>query len=64
MISRGVGEALGGRELALGVDDLRAPLALGLGLAGHGALHRLREFDVLDLDDARPSRPTARSARR
>jgi hypothetical protein len=37
-------------ELALGVDDLRAPLALGLGRAGHRALHGLRDLDVLDLD--------------
>ena len=44
-------ELLGGLELALGADDLRAPLALGLGLARHGPLHALRELDVLDLDD-------------
>ena len=46
----GVEQALGGLELALGVDDLGAALALGLGLAGHGALHALRDADVLDLD--------------
>src|SRR6478736_5523736 len=28
----------------------RAPLALGLGLGGHRALHVLRDLDVLDLD--------------
>src|SRR5437870_2826401 len=39
-----------GLELALGVDDLRAPLALGLGLAGDRALHAARDLDVLDLD--------------
>ena len=36
---RGVLQPLGGLELALGVDHLRAPLALGLRLAGHRALH-------------------------
>ena len=41
---------VGGLELALGGDDLRAPLALGLGLARHRPLHRLRDLDVLDLD--------------
>ncbi len=46
----GVGE-LGRRlELALGVDDLRAALALGLGLAGDRVLHPLGDLDVLDLD--------------
>ena len=37
-------------ELALGVDDLRAALALGLGLAGDRVLHPLGDLDVLDLD--------------
>src|SRR5262245_3944306 len=32
------------------MDDLGAPLALGLGLAGDGAHHRLVQVDVLDLD--------------
>jgi hypothetical protein len=48
---RRVLQPLGGLELALGVDHLRAPLALGLGLPGHRALHALRDLDVLDLDD-------------
>src|SRR6185312_7477044 len=47
---RRVVQALGGLELALGVDDLRASLALGLRLARHRALHALRDPDVLDLD--------------
>ena len=46
----GVAQLLGGLELALGVDDLRAPLALGLGLQRHRALHRARDLDVADLD--------------
>ena len=46
-----LGELLGRLELALGADDLGAPLALGLGLTGHGPLHALRQLDVLDLDD-------------
>src|SRR3954452_20574635 len=46
----GLAQARGGLELALGVDDLRAPLALGLGLTGHRVLHPLRDPDVLDLD--------------
>ena len=41
----------GGERLALGGDDLRALLALGLGLAGHRALHALGQLDVLELDD-------------
>ena len=45
-------ELLGGLELALGVDDLGPLLALGLGLAGHGPLHRVGQLHVLDLDDA------------
>ena len=45
-----VGELLRRLELALGVDDLGPPLALGLGLAGDRALHLLGDFDVLDLD--------------
>ncbi len=48
---RGVLQPLGRLVLALGVDHLRAPLALGLGLARHRALHALRDLDVLDLDD-------------
>ena len=48
---RGVLEPLRGLELALGGDHLRAPLALGLGLAGHRPLHALRDLDVLHLDD-------------
>ena len=36
---RRVLQPLGGLELALGRDHLRAPLALGLGLARHRALH-------------------------
>ena len=46
----GLAQARRGLELALGVDDLRAPLALGLGLARHRVLHRRRDADVLDLD--------------
>ena len=34
------------------MDDLRAPLALGLRLLGDGALHVRRQVDVLDLDGA------------
>src|SRR5687768_18447594 len=49
---RRLSELLAGLQLALGVDHLRALLAFGLGLAGHGPLHRLRQLDVLDLDDA------------
>ena len=45
-----LGQLAGGLELALGVDDLGPPLALGLGLPGHGALHLLGQVDVLDLD--------------
>src|SRR6266567_2595526 len=45
-----VGQRLRRLELAVGVDDLRPLLALGLGLLGHGALHGARQLDVLDLD--------------
>ena len=48
----GLGELLGRLELAVGGDDLGAPLALGLGLAGDRALHVGRQLDVLDLDRA------------
>ena len=41
---------LAGAEFALRVDDLGPLLALGLSLAGHGPLHRLREFEVAYLD--------------
>ena len=40
----------GGVELAFGVDDFGAALALGLGLLGHGAEHGLGHVDLLDLD--------------
>ncbi len=44
-------QPLRGLELALGGDHLRAPFALGLGLARHCPLHARRDLDVLDLDD-------------
>src|SRR5579863_2495268 len=54
---RHLGEDAGGLDqllrrllLALGIDDLGAPLAFGLGLAGDGADHALVEVDALDLD--------------
>ena len=50
MILAACGELLGGLELALGVDDLCPALALGLGLPGHRALHRLGNLHILDLD--------------
>ena len=59
---RGVLEPLRGLVLALGVDDLRPPLALGLGLARHRPLHAARDLDVLDLDDRDLDSPRARSA--
>jgi len=39
-------------KLAVSVNDLGPPLALGLGAAGHGPLHLLGDLDVLDLHDA------------
>jgi len=39
----GVGELLSGLEFALGMDDLGAPFALGLRLAGDRTLHFLRQ---------------------
>src|SRR5215210_965494 len=48
----GLPQTLGGLVLALGGDDLGAPLALALGLPRHRPLHLLRNLDVLDLDDA------------
>src|SRR3954453_5004299 len=41
-------QSLRRRELALGVNQLRPLLALGLGLLGHRAQHRLRQIDLLD----------------
>src|SRR6266850_414612 len=46
----GLQQLFGGLQLAFGVDHLGAPLALGFGLAGDGAHHRLVQVDVLDLD--------------
>jgi len=43
-----VAERGGGQGLALGVDDLGSFLPLSLGLAGHGALHAVRQLDVLE----------------
>ena len=60
----GVLQPLGGLVLALGVDHLRAPFALGLRLPGHRALHPLRDLDVLHLDDRNLDAPRERSARR
>ena len=37
---------------AIGVDNLGPLLTLGLGLQGHGALHRGRQLDILDFDRA------------
>src|SRR2546421_1576620 len=48
---RRVLQPLSGLVLALGVDDLCAPLALCLRLARHRALHAARNLDVLHLDD-------------
>ena len=50
-------EALGGLVLTVGGDDAGSPLPLGLGLAGHGALHALRQGHVLDLDPLDPDAP-------
>ena len=61
---RRVLQPLGRLVLALGVDHLRAPLALGLRLAGHRALHAARDLDVLHLDDRDLDAPRARSPRR
>ena len=45
-----LGELLRRLQLAGGVDDLGAFLALGLGLPRHRALHVWRQIDVLHLD--------------
>ena len=47
---RRVHQALRGRELALGVNDLRALFAFGLGLLGHGSHHAFGQVHLLDLD--------------
>src|SRR5678815_208787 len=47
---RGFGELLRGLQLALGVNDLRAPGALRLRLRRDRADHALVQVDVLDLD--------------
>ena len=38
---------LGGLKFALGVNDLRAPLTLGLGLFGHRPFHAVGQGHVL-----------------
>ena len=50
MIAGRVGQFLGRLELTFGVDYFGAPLALGLRLPRHGALHLVRQVDMLDLD--------------
>src|SRR5580693_7299693 len=47
---RGLDQLLRRLLLALGIDDLGAALALGLGLTGDGADHALVEVDALELD--------------
>ena len=59
----GLRQPLRGLQLALGVDDLGAPQALGLGLLGDGADHGLVEVDVLELDVADLDAPGVGSAR-
>ena len=54
---RGIVQLLRRLELALGVDDLRPLLAFRLRLPGHRALHRLRQFDILQFDDAHLDAP-------
>ena len=65
---RGLGELLRRLQLAVGGDDAGAPFTLGLGLPRHGALHRLGQRDVLDLDavdvHAPVQRPGCRSSAR
>ena len=51
IVSAASPELLRRLELAVGRDDLRPPLALGLGLARHRALHLLGQPDVADLDE-------------
>jgi len=45
---------------SLGVDDLCALLPLGLGLAGHGALHAVGQLNVLEFDEGHLNRPRQR----
>jgi hypothetical protein len=46
----GPSQLSGGERLAFSGDDLRALLTLGLGLAGHRALHAAGQLNVLELD--------------
>ena len=56
----GVDERLGGLELGLGVNDLGAPIALGLSLFGDRSHHVFGEFDGSDLDVADLDPPSFR----
>src|SRR4030088_1226097 len=47
---RRFGQLRGRLALALGVDDLGTPGALGFGLLRHGGNHAFVEIDILDLD--------------
>src|SRR6202165_5011706 len=47
---RRFGQLRGRLALALGVDDLGTPRALGFGLLRHGANHAFVEIDILDLN--------------
>jgi len=59
----GIHQALGGGELAFGVDDLRTLLAFRLGLLGHSPQHGLGHIHLLTSTFA-TSRPRARCAYR
>ena len=53
----GVDQRLRGLEFGFGVNDLGAPVALGLRLLGDGAHHVLRQLDRPDLDIAHLDAP-------
>ena len=60
MTSEGGRELAGSERFALGGDDLRPLLALGLGLPGHRALHGVGQLDVPQLDDGGLGSPLLR----
>ena len=53
----GISQFLRRLQFAFSVNDLGAPLALGLGLLGHGALHLEWQVDIFDFDHAHLDTP-------
>ena len=58
----GLGKLLRRLQFAVGGDDPGASFTLGLGLAQHRALHRIRQYHILDFDTVDLHTPAQRGA--